>query len=150
MDHGHTTLNGAHDGINGDKTPVLVVHDGDNGISAKINGNSLYNLPSPATDSPATPTSSTAAPDVKIDLDHFEQESDVRHEPLPIKGIDTVAARDNASTVPQVGTPIDPSTRQTSFMSRHKNLTFLFSQALFPFIPLTALPLHLPANSSMM
>ncbi|KAF9042100.1 hypothetical protein BJ165DRAFT_1485608 [Panaeolus papilionaceus] len=39
-------------------------------------------------DSPATPVSNVAAPDVKIDMDYQEQESDARHEPFPIKLID--------------------------------------------------------------
>ncbi|KAF8168327.1 hypothetical protein B0H34DRAFT_670517 [Crassisporium funariophilum] len=95
--------------INGDKTPLLAVSHGHNGISAKLNGNASYNHPSPATDSPATPVSYSAAPDVKIDMDYQEQESDVRHEPLPIKAIDSLDKRDNASIVPQVGTPVDPS-----------------------------------------
>jgi hypothetical protein len=38
----------------------------------------------PAADSPATPVSNTAVPDVKIDIDYQEQESDARNEPLPI------------------------------------------------------------------
>lgn len=39
-----------------------------------------------------------------IDMDHPENESDARHEPLPIKTMDL----DDASIVPQVGTPVDP------------------------------------------
>ncbi|PPQ90468.1 hypothetical protein CVT25_014986 [Psilocybe cyanescens] len=41
-------------------------------------------------DSPATPVDNSVAPDVKIDMDYAdnEQESDVRHEPLPVKELD--------------------------------------------------------------
>jgi bromodomain-containing factor 1 len=42
-------------------------------------------VPSPVVESPATPFSDTAAPDVKIDIDYQDQESDARHEPLPPK-----------------------------------------------------------------
>lgn len=42
----------------------------------------------------------------KIDIDSVQQESDVRHEPRPpLKS----AELDDASIVPQVGTPLDPS-----------------------------------------
>ena len=50
---------------------------------------------SPATESPTTPVSNSVAPDVKIDMDFQEQESDVRHEPLPIKSIDTIDKNDD-------------------------------------------------------
>jgi bromodomain-containing factor 1 len=43
-----------------------------------------HNPESPSIDSPATPVNNTSAPDVKIDID-FHEESDARHEPLPIK-----------------------------------------------------------------
>lgn len=49
---------------------------------------------SPATNSPTTPISTSVAPDVKIDMDFQEQESDVRHEPLPIKPIDAIDKND--------------------------------------------------------
>jgi hypothetical protein len=49
---------------------------------------------SPATDSPPTPVSNSVVPDVKIDMDFQEQESDVRHEPLPIKPIDAIDKND--------------------------------------------------------
>jgi hypothetical protein len=102
---GHILLNGAHDAINGEKGSLLAVHNGINGISATLNGHSLHNLPSPAADSPATPVSTSAA-DVKIDMDYQEQESDVRHEPLPVKNLDYNG--DPISNAPQVETPIDP------------------------------------------
>jgi hypothetical protein len=104
---GHILLNGAHDTINGEKGPLLAVHNGINGISATVNGNSLHKLPSPAADSPATPVPTSALPDVKIDMDYQEQESDVRHEPLPVKNIDYKS--DPIPNVPLVETPLDPS-----------------------------------------
>jgi hypothetical protein len=100
---GHTTPNGGHDAINGDNESLLAVHNGINGISTTINNHSLHNLPSPATDSPVTPVDASVAPDVKIDMDYNEQESDVRHEPLPVKHVE-----DTLSVSPQVGTPVDP------------------------------------------
>ncbi|KAL0950884.1 hypothetical protein HGRIS_007643 [Hohenbuehelia grisea] len=87
------SLNGVH---NGDKHVVL------NGI----NTNGHNPLDSPALDSPATPVESRDPPDVKIDTDYHEQESDVRHEPCPVKFIEPT---ENASVVPQVGTPMDPA-----------------------------------------
>ncbi|KAI0670108.1 Bromodomain-containing protein [Trametes maxima] len=56
---------------------------------------------SPAVDSVATPVNNSLVSDIKIDVDFTEQESDARHEPVPIKAED-------ASVVPQVGTPADP------------------------------------------
>jgi hypothetical protein len=50
---------------------------------------------SPPTDSPTTPVSNSVAPDIKIDMDFQEQESDVRHEPLPIKPIDAIDKNDD-------------------------------------------------------
>jgi hypothetical protein len=117
---GHILLNGAHDAINGEKESLLAVHNGINGISANVN--SLHNLPSPATDSPATPVS-TAAPDVKTDMDYQEQESDVRHEPLPVKNIDY--KDDPISDAPQDGTSI--GTRMSSFLSFKPRLNIIFS-----------------------
>ncbi|KAF8895045.1 Bromodomain-containing protein [Gymnopilus junonius] len=57
------------------------------GISDKLVYSASDNQPSPATDSPATPVDLAGPPDVKIDMDYNdnEQESDVRHEPLPVK-----------------------------------------------------------------
>ena len=54
----------------------------------------IQNGYSPVTESPTTPESISVAPDVKIDMDFQEQESDVRHEPLPIKSIDTIDNND--------------------------------------------------------
>ena len=51
---------------------------------------------SPATESPTTPISNSVVPDVKIDMDFQEQESDVRHEPLPVKSIDTIDKNDQS------------------------------------------------------
>lgn len=55
---------------------------------------------SPAVDSVATPVNNSLVPDVKIDVDYNEQESDARHEPAPIK-LDKL---ENASIVPQSDT----------------------------------------------
>ncbi|KAL6304232.1 Bromodomain-containing protein [Sparassis latifolia] len=68
-----------------------------------INGHSTPDSP---IDSPATPVDNSTAPDVKIDVDYTEGESDVRHEPMPLK-LDKL---DNASVLPQIGTPADPAT----------------------------------------
>jgi bromodomain-containing factor 1 len=75
------------------------------------NADNGANAHSPTTDDPETPVDTAAAPDVKIDMDYQEQESDVRHEPLPIKDIDHINKQhiDDASTVPQVTTPCDPN-----------------------------------------
>ncbi|KAF8641126.1 hypothetical protein AX17_000768 [Amanita inopinata Kibby_2008] len=96
MNHASPSLDSRHavnilvaDAINGDQTPELTVN-------GSIN------------DSPNTPVSNFA-PDVKIDIDYQEPESDARNEPLPIKPIEPITKPDNASTVPQVGTPVDPS-----------------------------------------
>jgi bromodomain-containing factor 1 len=99
-DSGHADSNRVLNAINGDHGP--------DGIFNKVNGfNGSPNPLSPVTDSPNTPVSSFT-PDVKIDIDYNEQESDVRHEPIPIKPIDLIAKSENASTVPQIGTPVDP------------------------------------------
>ena len=68
--------------------PAAAGHSVPNGISATITRSALDNHPSPATDSPQTPVDSSLVPDVKIDMDYQEQESDVRHEPLPVKQLD--------------------------------------------------------------
>ena len=85
---GHAILNGPHDAINGDNGSFHAVQNGVNGVSVNINGNSLHDIPSPLAESPTTPVSTSVAPDIKIDMDHQEQESDVRHEPLPVRPID--------------------------------------------------------------
>ena len=68
---------------NGVHTPELVVNGSDHKpvINGHINGHT------PTADSPNTPVSTIPAPDVKIEMDYQEQESDVRHEPIPIKSI---------------------------------------------------------------
>ena len=99
-DSGHADNNRVLNAINGDHGP--------NGTFNKVNGiNGSPNPLSPVTDSPNTPVSNFA-PDVKIDIDYHEQESDARNEPIPIKPIDPIAKSENASTVPQIGTPVDP------------------------------------------
>lgn len=78
-----------------------------NGIH--LNGHSVTSSPPAATqppDSPATPVDDSTSPHIKIDVDYNEAESDLRHEPIPVK-VDQLRS---ASTVPQVGSPVDPST----------------------------------------
>jgi len=105
LDQGHATFNGAHVPINGDQTPQLTVNSGVKSISEKCNGVLAHNSTSPSADSPTTPISVTASPDVKIDIDYQEQESDVRHEPLQIKHIDRVDKLDGGSFFSQVEAP---------------------------------------------
>ncbi|KAF7982061.1 hypothetical protein HWV62_30348 [Athelia sp. TMB] len=57
-------------------------------------------------DSPTTPVDHTvSAIDIKMSMDMQEPESDVRHEPIPIR----VDKLDHASVAPEVGTPLDPA-----------------------------------------
>lgn len=105
LEPGHAALNGAHVPINGDQTPQLTVNGGVKSISEKCNGVLAHNSTSPPADSPTTPVSVTASPDVKIDIDYQEQESDVRHEPLQIKPIDRVDKLDGGSFISQVEAP---------------------------------------------
>ncbi|KAG6866801.1 hypothetical protein C0991_008737 [Blastosporella zonata] len=97
-DSGHA-LNGVHD----HPTPELVA----NGDSKHINGNALQRVSSPVVESPATPISNLVAPDVKIDIDYQEQESDARHEPMPIKHLDAIEKSLNNSS-DSVTIPIHP------------------------------------------
>ena len=81
-------------------------------LSTNLNGVHLDSVSapdSPAVDSVATPVNNSLVPDIKIDVDYTE-DSDVRHEPAPLK----VAKLENASVIPQISTPIDPGTCQTS------------------------------------
>ena len=77
-------------------------------LATKLNGaaHPTDDVPdSPAIDSPATPVDDSVAHNVKIDVQTNDQEeSDVRHEPLPIK----VDSAEDVSVVPQVATPADP------------------------------------------
>lgn len=94
-----------------DHAPGLIINgDQDSHSPSKdVNGTSpSLRATSPAADSPATPVSTAAVPDVKIDLDYPEQESDARHEPMPIKSIDPIDKLDNASIVTQINSPLDP------------------------------------------
>ena len=80
-------------------------------LSTNLNGVHLDSVSapdSPAVDSVATPINHSLVPDIKIDVDYPEQESDARHEPAPPK-VDKV---EDASVVPQVSTPADPGTYQ--------------------------------------
>jgi hypothetical protein len=56
-----------------------------NGSVAVLNGDTASEVPSHVVDSPTTPISDSAPPNVKIDIDYQEQESDARHEPLLVK-----------------------------------------------------------------
>ena len=67
-----------------------------------INGHAAS--PDSAADSPATPVDNSTSPDIKIDVDYVEHESDVRNEPVSMK----VDAVEDASTLPQAGSPPDP------------------------------------------
>lgn len=113
LEPGHAAFNGAHVPINGDQTPHLTVNGGVKSSSEKCNGVLAHNSTSPSADSPTTPISVTASPDVKIDIDYQEQESDVRHEPLQIKPIDRVDKLDGGSFISQVETPDIPSPNHT-------------------------------------
>ena len=65
---------------------------------------------SSAPDSPMVPspeTTAAASPDVKIDIDDLNRESDVRNEPITLQ-LDKVDKIDDASTLPQLSTPVDP------------------------------------------
>ncbi|KZT74817.1 Bromodomain-containing protein [Daedalea quercina L-15889] len=59
-----------------------------------------------AADSPATPVDNSTSPDIKIDVDYVERESDARNEPIQMK----VDAVEDASVLPQAGSPPDPAT----------------------------------------
>lgn len=134
----HAEHNGLAVPINGSRTPELAASGDANSILHKINGNGVHNANSPAAESPATPISTAAAPDVKIDIDYQEPESDVRHEPITFKPIDSVDKQDDASIVPQVGTPADPS---MLFLS----CFFLKGPIDFFFLPnLDTIPIHAP------
>ena len=103
-------LTNGHNKLNGALNAVLPAHDAlPNGVhppDKPLYANGPDSTPdSPAIDSPATPVDNSPTSDVKIDVDHEEhEESDVRHEQYPIP-IDKL---DNASTVPQIATPVDP------------------------------------------
>ncbi len=97
-------------------TPANIVPDvnGSPNGHSNINGDIQREPTSPAADSPATPVSNVAAPNVKFDPEFQEQESDARHEPVPLKSIAPIEAKpaviavDDASTIAQSGTPVDP------------------------------------------
>jgi len=79
---------------------AAAVHSNLNGlVNGAINGNDAQS------ESPTTPVSNNlTASDAKIDMDCQEPESDVRHEPM----LNKIDRSENASIVPQVGTPLDP------------------------------------------
>lgn len=96
LDPGHAPPNGVHAAINGDQPSELAAKP-----AIKLNGDAAYNALSPAADSPATPISTAPAPDVKIDIDYPEQESDVRNEPVEIKPIAPLGQLQDLSVVSQ-------------------------------------------------
>lgn len=101
LDSSHTDSNPVLDAINGDH--------GLNGTFHTVNDIGANSNPlTPATDSPDTPVSNFV-PDVKIDIDYHEQESDARNEPVPINPIDFISKSEDASTVAQIGTPVNPA-----------------------------------------
>ncbi|KAF8898359.1 Bromodomain-containing protein [Infundibulicybe gibba] len=104
-DPGHADQPIGGDVPNGVHDTELIINGGVNGHKPPSDGDGT-NSPSA---SPSTPISTVILADVKIDIDHQEQESDVRHEPLPLKTIDAPASVDDASVVPEPGTPLDPS-----------------------------------------
>ncbi|KAH6917622.1 hypothetical protein BKA70DRAFT_1215831 [Coprinopsis sp. MPI-PUGE-AT-0042] len=117
--------------INSDKPSELVVAPDVNGLNG--NGNAL----SPAADSPATPVSSVPAPDVKIDLDYPEQESDVRNEPMDVKPIDPYdAPAIDISTQNTTPSPPTPHQLHDDAMDHNGDVTMHDDVAAPP--PLTA------------
>ena len=130
-----TDVDRRHAAINGDQMPLLAVSNSDNGTFPALSACAFSNPLSPATDSPNTPVSTLDAPDVKIDIDYTEQESDARNEPILVKPIETAPEPDDASTVPQVGTPVDPGMCETS-----RELTALI---LFP----ASIPINPPSGT---
>ena len=137
-----TDVDRRHAAINGDQMPLLAVSNSDNGTFPAPSACALSNPLSPATDSPNTPVSTLEVPDVKIDIDYTEQESDARNEPIPVKPIETAPKPDDASTVPQVGTPVDPGMCETS----RELTTLILFQLRFPSIP-PAVHRHRPQAS---
>lgn len=99
-----------------DATLTTTTHlNGPDDIKPFANGAHTDGADSPAIDSPATPVNDSPAPAVKIDLQYADQEeSDVRHEPVDMK-IDVV---EDASTVPQVATPVDPGQSRLPLSTR--------------------------------
>lgn len=70
-------------------------------------------------DSPTTPVNDNPlASSMKMSMDIQEPESDVRHEPLPVK-LDKL---DHASIAPEVGTPLDPGPCLFYLLSRSPSL----------------------------
>lgn len=144
MNHEHSVDSGHTDPITPDVVPDAdhTLNGNTNGFT-KPNGDLRRDPSSPAADSPTTPVSNSAAPDVKIDTEYQEQESDVRHEPMPIKPIASVDSKpavtaiDDASTVAQIGTPADPG---SSFLC--PITAFSHQNFLGPYI--AAIPVHPP------
>lgn len=85
--------------------------DAPNGIhlNGHLNGNASLNGDNIVVDanSPDTPINTTAVLESKIDVDYVTGESDLRHEPAPVK-LDKVQELRDASIVPQLATPVDP------------------------------------------
>lgn len=89
-------------------SPELDVAPGD--LNANLNG-----LSNGDASSPTTPVDHTL--DMKIHMDIQEPESDVRHEPIPIR-VDVKL--DHASVAPEVGTPLDPCEQHRCFVRRRR------------------------------
>ncbi|KAH9853195.1 Bromodomain-containing protein [Lenzites betulinus] len=84
---------------------------------------------SPAVDSVATPVNNSLVSDIKIDVDFTEQESDARHEPVPPKA----EKAEDASVVPQAGTPVDPG-----------EFIYVFDASFFPHVSEDSIPIAPP------
>ncbi|KAF7784761.1 hypothetical protein Agabi119p4_926 [Agaricus bisporus var. burnettii] len=98
MNHEHSVDSGHTDPITPDVPPAAGVNGAANGVT-KLNGGLQRDASSPTLDSPATPVSNSAAPDVKIDDEFHEQEGDVRHEAIPIKPIAPVDSKPAVTTI---------------------------------------------------
>ncbi|KAJ3828487.1 hypothetical protein F5880DRAFT_1608389 [Lentinula raphanica] len=87
--------------LNGDQAPII----SSNGDEQPINNDS--HAPFPA--SPPTPVSNDISPDVKIDVDYEDQESDARNEPLAIENVEPVVEdiQNDVSTVVENGADVD-------------------------------------------
>lgn len=99
--------------------------------------------PDSAADSPATPVDNSTSPDIKIDVDYVEHESDARSEPVSMK----VDAVEDASVRPQVGSPPDPGEDSPS---AHCPYHLITSQLPYQSSLLTGLPRPRPGSSSKM
>jgi bromodomain-containing factor 1 len=146
MNHEHSVDSGHTDPITPDVVPAPLPNGNANGVT-KLNGGLQRDPSPPALDSPATPVSNAAAPDVKIDAEFHEQEGGVHHEPISIKPIATVDSKpavttiDDASVDAQNGIVADPGPSFSCPMTAHSHQNFLESYlAVIPVDPLLATP----------